>query len=165
VTSGRAILWAALLLPLAARGASADFSISLREGTTVIAKSYRIDGDKVVAYTVSGEVRIESSRVMNIRDRGTAGPTEAAEPAAGPTPRPAATPRLGVDPQSPFLTVDEARTRDRELARALILAHRDLLFAENRGESQAELDRRRTEIEKLDSERSRVRAVLGPTPE
>jgi len=33
------------------------------------------NGDGVVAYTVSGEVRLEISRVVNIRDRGTDAPT------------------------------------------------------------------------------------------
>jgi hypothetical protein len=164
VASGRAIFWAVLLLllTLSVPGARADFAISLREGTTVIAKSYHIEGDKVVAYTVSGEVRIESSRVMNIRDRGSGEPPGAAEPASAAAPRAATTPPPDVESQSPFLTVDEARARDRELVRSLILANRDLLFARNRGESPAELDRRRMEIKKLESERSRVRAVLDP---
>jgi hypothetical protein len=160
---GRAILWPTLLLPLSVTVARADFAISLREGTTVIAKSYRIDGDKVVAYTVSGEVQLESSRVVNIRDRGADGPNAAAKP----TPlakslHGAETPRATTPTTSAFLTFDEARARDRELALALIIANRDLLFAENRGEGKEELDKRRAEIKKLEIERGAVGKVLGP---
>lgn len=163
MTKKRAIFWAALLLPLAAPAARADFAISLREGTTVVAKSYRVEGDQVIAYTVSGEVRIDGSRVVNIRDRGTAGPPVPAAPEAA-APASEKTPSLA-PPTSPFLTVSEARARDRELVRALILANRDLLFAENRGESPRELERRRAEIKKLETERRRVRGFLGPAPE
>ena len=159
---GRAILWPALLLPLSVTVARADFAISLREGTTVIAKSYRIDGDKVVAYTVSGEVQLESARVVNIRDRGADGPNATTKPtASAKSLHGAETPRATA-PTSPFLTFDEARARDRELARALIIANRDLLFAENRGEGKKELDKRRSEIKKLEIERGAVGKVLGP---
>lgn len=161
MTRGRPILCAALLLSLSVTAARADFAISLREGTTVIAKSYRIDGDKVVAYTVSGEVRLEISRVVNIRDRGADGPT--AKPAASAQSLDRAEPPRATAPTtSPFLTFDEARARDRALARALIIANRDLLFAENRGEGKEELDKRRAEIKKLEIERGAVRKVLGP---
>lgn len=158
---GGTILWAALLPWLCAVGAQADFAISLREGTTVIAKSYRIDGDKVVAYTVSGEVQLDGSRVVNIRDRGPDGPIPPAQPAAGARRAEALDPSHVTAPTSPFLTFDEAQARDRDLARALIIAHRDLLFAENRGEGKEELDKRREEIKKLETERGSVRKVLG----
>jgi hypothetical protein len=158
---GGAILYAALLPALAVTVARADFAISLREGTTVIAKSYRIDGDKIVAYTVSGEVQLESSRVVNIRNRGPDGPAAPTAPAAAVRRAGTAERSRAAVPTSPFLTFDEAQARDRDLARALIIAHRDLLFAENRGEGKEELDKRRAEIKKLETERGSVRKVLG----
>jgi hypothetical protein len=63
-------------------------------------------------------------------------------------------------PYSPILTPSDARVRERELTRAIILAHRDLLFAENRGEAKADIELRRGHIAELEAERSSVRKVI-----
>lgn len=134
--------------------ARSDFEISLREGGTVLAQSYRIEGDKLVAYKPSGEVQIDRARVVNIRDRGAnpvirparaAAPAEASPKEAGATVATAATPsQAAVDPAA----------RERELSRAVIIGYRDLMFARNRGENKEEIEKRKAEIKKLETERA-----------
>ncbi len=47
-----------------------------------------------------------------------------------------------------------------ELTRVIILAHRDPLFAENRGEVKADIERRKADIATLEAERASVRKVV-----
>jgi len=53
-------------------------------------------------------------------------------------------------------------TNIRELVRATILAHRALLFAENRGEASPDIARRKAAIQELDDERASLRKLLDP---
>ena len=47
-----------------------------------------------------------------------------------------------------------------ELTRIIILAHRDPLFAEHRGEVKADIERRKADIATLEAERASVRKVV-----
>jgi len=138
--------------------ARADFEILLREGGTMIVRSYRIDNDKLIAYKPSGTVEILFSRVVNVRALGAddvaAAPAKPATVAAPQTAPPLA-------PRSPVLTQADASARESELTRDIIVAHRDLVFAENRGEAKAAIDKRKNEITRLEAERASVRKVLG----
>jgi hypothetical protein len=143
---------------MGAATARADFEILLREGGTMIVRSYRIENDKLIAYKPSGTVEILFSRVVNVRALGAddlapapakSAPVEAAAPPAPPAPR------------SPVLTQADATARESELTRAIIVAHRDLVFADNRGEAKAAIDKRKNEITRLEAERASVRKVLN----
>ncbi|MBI2964194.1 MAG: hypothetical protein HYY35_10605 [Deltaproteobacteria bacterium] len=141
-----AVAWLIVSTP----AAHADFEISLREGQTVIAKSYRFEGDKLIAYQPAGEVQIDRARIVNIRDRG-----------ADPPPHPARAPRAVDAPARAPQTVSadakaatDPEARERQLSRAIILAYRDLMFAQNRGESKEEIEKRKAEIKKLEAERA-----------
>lgn len=156
------LLCATVLFSLVASAARADFEISLREGGTVLAQSYRIEGDKIVAHKPSGDLEIDRARVVNIRDRGADGPAAAAKPPAvdAPARLAPATRALVLPPSSSTVTPQDASAREGEITRAIILANRDLLFAQNRGEGKQDLDRRRAEIKKLEAERASVRKLL-----
>jgi hypothetical protein len=138
--------------------AHADFEILLREGGTMIVRSYRIENDKLIAYKPSGTVEILFSRVVNVRALGA---DDLAPARAKPAPVEAAAPSAPPAPRSPVLTQADASARESELTRAIIIAHRDLLFAENRGEAKAAIDKRKTEITRLEAERASVRKVLN----
>jgi hypothetical protein len=58
---------------------------------------------------------------------------------------------------------DRKRRRSRtraELTRVIILAHRNPLFAENRGEVKADIERRKAAIATFEAERTSVRKVV-----
>jgi hypothetical protein len=143
---------------LVAAPAFADYELSLREGGTMTVHSYRIEGDKMIAYKPSGSVEILFSRVVNVRDLGvTDVPAAPAKPAHAEAP-PASS---AVAPSSSFLTQADATARESELTRAIIIARRDLLFAENRGEAKGAIEKRKSEIARLEAERALVHKVLG----
>jgi hypothetical protein len=143
---------------LVAAPAFADYELSLREGGTMTVQSYRIERDKLIAYKPSGNVEILFSRVVNVRDLGvTDVPAAPAKPAHAEAPPPSS----AVAPGSPILTQADATARESELTRAIIIAHRDLLFAENRGEAKSAIEKRKSEIARLEAERASVRKVLG----
>ena len=158
----RLLIAAALCGSLVAGLARADSEITLREGGTLVAKSYRIDGDAIVVYRAAGEIRLQRSRVTNIRDLG-ATPAAARErrPAAPAiVPPDAAASPMPAAPSHSIVTTEDAAARDREVARASILAHRALLFAENRGEGAKEIERRKAAIAELETERASLRKRL-----
>ena len=151
------IVTCGLLGLLAAVPAHADFEISLREGGTMIVKSYQIDGDKLVAYRASGTVEIAFSRVVNVRDLrfdAAAAPRSTAPQASAPS-LPAST------ASSPaMLSQDDAGKRDDELTRAIILARRDLSAAQYRGDAKDAIGRRKAQIARLEAERAAVHKVV-----
>ena len=152
-----------LLIALAAGSARADFEIALREGGTLVAKSYEFVGDALVVHQPAGEVRILRSRVTNIRDLGEAPQAPPAKPPApaAVAPDAAASPMPPPPPHS-ILTAEDAAERDRVVVRASILARRALLFAENRGEASPDLERRKMAVQKLDAERASLKKLLDP---
>ena len=143
---------------MGAATAQADFEILLREGGTMIVRSYRIENNKLIAYKPSGTVEILFSRVVNVRALGA---DDLAPAPAKPAPVEAAAPPDPPAPRSPVLTQADARARESELTRAIIVAHRDLVFADNRGEAKAAIDKRKNEITRLEAERASVRKVLN----
>jgi hypothetical protein len=152
-----------VLACIGAATARADFEILLREGGTMIVRSYRIENDKLIAYKPSGTVEILFSRVVNVRALGAddLAPAPAKSASAKPAPVEAAAPSAPPAPRSPILTQADASARESELTRAIIIAHRDLVFAENRGETKTAIDKRKNEITRLEAERASVRKVLN----
>jgi hypothetical protein len=140
---------------LAAAPAHADFEILLREGGTMIVRSYRIENDKLIAYKPSGTIEILFSRVVNVRDLAADGVSAPAKPRPAEAPRPEP-----LAPGQSVVTQADASARESELTRSIIVAHRDLLFAENRGESKDAIAKRKNEIARLEAERASARKVL-----
>ena len=124
----------------------------------MIVRSYRIENDKLIAYKPSGTVEILFSRVVNVRDLGA---DDLAPAPAKPAPVEAAASPAPPAPRSPVLTQADASARESEFTRAIIVAHRDLLFAENRSEVKTAIDKRKNEITRLEAERASVRKVLN----
>jgi glycine/D-amino acid oxidase-like deaminating enzyme len=162
--AGRTLaLSVALFSSIGAPPGHADFEILLREGETVIAYSYHVEGDKLIAHQPAGSIEINFARVVNVRDRGNDRPVDPAASRREPKPAGAVevAPTISAaPPYSPILTPSDARVRERELTRAIIVAYRDLLFAENRGETAADVERRRAHIAELEAERSSARKVI-----
>jgi hypothetical protein len=145
------------LAAAAAREARADFLLELANGSTLTAESYVESGGKLVVYRRSGEVEIDRASVTAIRDVGETADTPAfplvAQPTIGEPPQP-------VDPPAPAPALArETEARKRELTRKVIFAHRDLLFARNRGDDAKSLEQRRKGIEALEKERATFREV------
>jgi Tfp pilus assembly protein PilX len=150
-------LFGVLALVLAAPHARADFEITLRDGKTLFARSWWIEKDKIIATRGAGTIELDRGRVVNIRDLG------ADKAARRPAPPPSS-PRTAVRGEAPGVVsveVEAMQARERELTRALILAHRDLLFAENRGDSPDALAKRKADVDKLEAERGALHAKLA----
>lgn len=155
----RVLIAAAFFGTLFAGVARGDSEITLREGGTLVAKSYRIDGDAIVVYRAAGEIRLQRSRVTNIRELGVAPVAARQQRTTAPaiTPPDAAASPMPAPPPHSIVTAEDAAARDREVARASILAYRALLFAENRGDGTAEIQRRKATIAELEAERASLR--------
>jgi hypothetical protein len=130
-----------LAASLGAGAARADFQIMLREGATIVVESYRVEGGKLIGYRPSGTVEVAFSRVVNVKDLGSAQQPEAAHAPQAPREMPAA-------------AHDPASDRQRELDRAIIIAYRDLATAQYRGDSKESIERRKAEIARLEAQRS-----------
>src|SRR5688572_14860890 len=82
ITGTLPLLWL-LLAPLPAL---AGWAIELRGGGSVLATSYKVEGDKIVAYRPAGALVLERAHVKAIRETdrepGAAGPVVTQPPAA-----------------------------------------------------------------------------------
>ena len=138
--------------------ADAYFVISFRDGGELRADFVREAGDKLYAFRESGEVEIDRARVRDIReiDPGVKVPSPVPPASAAKSAEPASEPVASVVPA----TTDELRDREKKVVRKIILGRRDLLFARLRGESAADLDQRRHELEKLEGERTGIREQI-----
>lgn len=146
---------AALCLFLPSR-AIAYFEIELRDGGKVLADSYRVEGEKLLVFR--GEIALELDRgaVKAIHDRNTdrapveSRATSASEPAADPGPAARPSVEAAVVPK-------DSTALENNLTRKLILSNRDLLFAENRGDDEQSIRKRKEEIQKLQKDRETLR--------
>lgn len=136
------------------------FEIELQDGGRVLADSYRVEGEKVLVYRGEIALELEKSAVKAIQDRGgDRTPALSSPPAAGEvsaaTPQPVGLSNLRAGPTPRDLTALE-----NELTRKLILSNRDLLFAQNRGEDEEAIRKRKDEIQRLQKDREELRKRL-----
>ena len=159
------ILSMALFAGLAASPpARADFRIVLRDGGVMVAESYQVRGEKLLVYRSTGMVEIDRARVESIRED--ASEDQAASPLRARPEAPADSPRqasVGHGPAaaagaapSAAVSPEDTSAGERQLTRQIILANRDLLFAENRGEDKAAIEKRKKEITRLEGERKEL---------
>ena len=139
--------------------AIAYFEIELRDGGKVLADSYRVEGEKLLVFR--GEIALELDRgaVKAIQDRNS-DPAPVDSPAAVAS-APATAPEPSARPSIENAAVPKDPTAlENNLTRKLILSNRDLLFAENRGEDDESIRKRKEEIKKLQKDRETVRERL-----
>lgn len=161
-------LLAVALCALSTVAADAYVEIELDTGGVVLADSYVEKEGKLILYRPAGELEVELKAVKAIREKAgelpsgepSSPPPEPAEPAQ---PAPPAAPKeesAEVPVPTPAPGVDLVKL-EAEVTRKLILANRDLLFAQNRGDEKKSIEKRRDEIKRLQKQREDLRKRLG----
>lgn len=148
-----------VILGSASPGA-AYFVIELEDGGRVEANFVREAGGKLYASRATGEIEIERERVRSVTevepgrriDETPPGTRDLGAPAA-------AAPGPGGASGS---AADTLRERERRVAREIIIGHRELLFAQIRGDALAEIEKREKELEDLGKRRLELREKLAP---
>lgn len=157
----------ALLFHFSGARAEADVDIQLREGGSVVARSYEVRDDKILIYRDTGELELDRSDVVAIHERrvdaGDDGAAASAAPVAASS-APAAANAAAPEPVSNAATADDPSALERSLTRSLILANRDLFFAQNRREDAEAIEKRKDEIKKLERQRDEARAAAARRP-
>jgi hypothetical protein len=148
----------ALLVSLAlASPASAYFVIVLDDDAKLRADFVREEGGMVHASRGAGELQIDKARVRAIREVEPGAKVDVAEPLDAALASPPLEDAPDVAAAAPSV---DPRERERQVAREIILGHRDLLFAKLRKESPEELAKREQQLAKLKGERKELQAKL-----
>lgn len=173
VTTHLALATAILSLGFASPS-DAYVEIQLKSGRSILASSFTDDGEQLLLYRPSGEMRIdrdsvsfvvEHEGVLNERNqprRPRVVETRKKTSADAPAPVAARPGEISLDdvepleiPESEDLEKAEAR-----LTRDLILENRELLFARNRGDDPESIKGRRVHIKRIEKTRKLVNEKL-----